>query len=167
MNQRIVGKPACYQAGILFVYLFHQCLQRQARQAFHLLSGCFLHRAQHFVKAFLHNLLRYLVFHGRRGGSCPFGINKGKGIVKPHLFNNVYSFLHILRRFSGEAHNNIRRQGDIRYGGAYFFHQGQILFLRIAPVHGLQDSGGAGLQRQVQMTAYLFGGSHHLYQFIG
>ena len=166
MYNGIVGQPASDHGRVLLVHALHQSFHALALEPGGLAACRLLHYFQKPVKSLLCLFLRHLVFHGRSRGACALGIEESEGIVKFYSADYVNGLIHILRCFPGKPHNNIRGDGHIRDLPADSQGKVQILLPGVAPVHSLQDPGGTGLQRKVQVAADFFGLFHHLYQFL-
>ena len=166
MDDRIVGKPSGDHGGISFVDFLDEGIHDLPLTAGNLLSCGVLNYMKQPVKANLHLLFRYLIFHGSRRSSGALGVNKGKGIVKLYPFYHIDRLLKILRGLSGETDDNVCSNGNIGNLSPDLFCQGKVLLLGISSIHPGQDLCGTGLQRQMKMPADLFGFLHHLNQLV-
>ncbi len=166
MHQHVIAKPPRDKGGILFVYLFHKGFHHPALQKRGARFRRLLHHGKKPVKTLVQGILRHLIFHRRRRGACPRGIDEREGVVKLYLPHHVDGLFHVLRRFPRKPHDQVC--GDRNVGNRRFqlIHQRQILRLRVAPVHRLQNAVGTCLQRQMQMTADLRRTPHDLDQLV-
>ena len=117
-------------------------------------------------KAFRHHILRNLIFHGRCRSPGSFGINKGKSTVILHFLYHIHRLQKIFLCLAGESDDDICRQGNLRDFSLNLPCQCQVLFFIIFAVHQLQNPAAAGLQGQMEVTAYFFRFLHHLNQFV-
>ncbi len=107
------------------------------------------------VEAAVFLLLRGGVFHFGRRGAGTGGENKGEQAVVVDTFNEGDGLLKLLLGLSGEAHDHIAGEHQLRHDLFGILHLLQIGFPVIVPVHGLQHPAGAGLEGQVQLLGDL------------
>ncbi|OEI67234.1 hypothetical protein Cus16_3135 [Curtobacterium sp. ER1/6] len=103
------------------------------------------------VVALLHDLLRQLVGHRRRGGARADGVLEGEGRREPRLLDHAERVREVLLRLTGEADDDVRRDGGVRDPGAHPVEDAEEPLAAVAASHGLEDPVGAGLQRHVQL----------------
>ena len=80
----------------------------------------------------------------------------------PHLRCQRQSLLEVRVGLSGEPHDHIGRQGNVRQCLTDSSDQFEIALPRVAAPHRLQHARGAGLHRQMQVPAHLWQMLHRL-----
>ena len=135
MHHRVVPQAAGHIRRIMIIHALDQNLHHTAQIAAAALLRNLLHFLQQAVKAGLRHLDRHLILHGgcRRAGSLR--IDKSERAVIANLTHHIHGLLKVLLRLTGEAHDNIRRQRNIRNRLLNLLRQRQILFLIVMAVH--------------------------------
>ena len=167
MHQHIVIGTPCQNSLILLACFLCKYRHHLAKLLLMHLMHDWVKNIEHPVEAILNDILRHLIFHSCRRGACPLGINKGKRGAVTGFADDIQGFLEILLRFPGEAHDDIRAQGDIRHCRSCLAHQLHVGFLCIMAVHAAQNFITAALHRQMQIFTYLITIRHCLHQLIG
>ena len=155
MDDHIAGQTAGHIPFLLCIYFLYEAFHHPPCES----SGshpCIpLHCGKYPVEAFLDITLSHLSFHGSRRCPSSGGVDKCIGIVKTDSLDDVQRVIDILRRLAGEPHDDIRRDrnvGDLPSDPESKVYE---LLLRVVAVHLLQDSVGAALERQVDMSGGL------------
>ena len=91
------------------------------------------------------DLLLRVVFVRSCGRTGTRRIDKREARIKTHLLDQTHRLGKVFLRLSGKAHNEIRRNTDIRAHFAQLGNASQIPLVRVAALHGAQDSVGSAL----------------------
>ena len=95
------------------------------------------------------------VFHGGGGGAGAGGEDEGEQGVVVDLLDQADGLLELLLGLTGEADNDVGSQNQIGHDGLGVGHLLQVGLPVIVAVHGLQHTGRAGLEGQVQLLGDL------------
>ena len=112
-------------------------------------------------------LFCHRVGHFRRRRPLPGGVDKGEEGVIAHLLQQGEGVLKLLGGLSGEAHNDVRGEDDIRNQRPEPADLVQIGRPVVVPVHGLEHPVVARLHRQVELGGHLLAPGHGLKQLLG
>jgi len=80
--------------------------------------------------------------HRRGPRARPVGIAEGKAGHEAAGIHRPERILEFLFRFAREAHNQVRRKGEIRPGAAQPLHHGKVALHAVAPAHPAQHGTG-------------------------
>ena len=132
-----------------------------------LLAGDAVLQGNQTLVAFLHDLLRDLVLHGRRRGAGANRVLEGERGGEAGLLNNLQGVLEVLLGLAGEAHNNVGGNHGVRDALAHLLQNVQELLGAVGTAHILKHLVGAGLQRHVQHGHDVRGFGHRVDYVVG
>ena len=112
------------------------------------------------VEPVLNDGARRIVLDLCRRGARTAGIDEREHRVKAHLFRKRERIEKILLRLAREADDHVGREDEVWNVFPREIDLREILFRRIAAVHGAQDPVAAGLHGQMDVRGALFALGH-------
>ena len=93
-------------------------------------------------------------------GAIAGRVDKGVGMVESGLVIDPQRLLKVFLGLAGEAHDDVRREGDVGHGLAHACHQFEIALRVVRTPHPFEDPRRARLQRKVQLITNRWRLSH-------